>query len=404
MRIVVVGIGYVGLANAILLSQQNAVIAVDCDQNKVDMLNRHISPISDPEASEYLSQRALNLTAASDARSAYQTADFVVIATPTSYDPYRNSFDTSSVEGVIQEVLRVNPKAVIVIRSTVPVGYTRALYKRLNAETVIFVPEFLREGRALYDNLYPSRIVAGVPEERQALIAKAEAFTELLAEGAVKKDVPVLIMRSSEAEAVKLFSNTYLAMRVAFFNELDSYAETNQMDSRQIIDAVGYDPRIGRFYNNPSFGYGGYCLPKDTKQLLANFQGVPHELIHGVITSNEARKDFVAESIFRKVCSEAEKAKLGPQTAGIYRLIMKSGSDNFRQSSVLGVIERLKRRGVGVIIYEPDLAEEVFFGCAVIRDFGLFAASSRIIVANRYSPELEAYKSKLYTRDIYLKD
>lgn len=404
MRIVVVGIGYVGLANAILLSQNHSVVAIDCDPNKVSMINARKSPLIDKEITEYLTRKRLNLSASANGADAYRDADYVVIATPTDYNPQQNHFDTSSIETVVRQVLCVNTGTTIVIKSTVPVGYTQALCGKLGAENIIFSPEFLREGRALYDNLYPSRIVVGVPEGHRGLTAKARRFAELLEEGARREDIPVLVMRSSEAEAVKLFANTYLAMRVAFFNELDSYAEKSGLDSQQIIDAVGCDPRIGKFYNNPSFGYGGYCLPKDTKQLLANFQGVPHELIHGIIASNEARKDFVAEAIFQKAHSGAGALPEDRPVIGVYRLIMKSGSDNFRQSSVLGVIERLKRRGAGVVIYEPDLTEEVFSGCTVIRDLELFAAASQIIVANRYSPELEAYKSKLYTRDIYWKD
>lgn len=404
MRIAVVGIGYVGLANAVLLSQNNVVTAIDCDPYKVTMVNARRSPLTDKEVAEYLAKKKLNLTATENGCDAYRGADYVIIATPTDYNPTENYFDTSSIEAVVRQVLCVNPDTTIVIKSTVPIGYTAELRNRLGVENIVFSPEFLREGQALYDNLYPSRIVVGVPETCQKLILKAQIFAELLLEGAVKQNIPVFVMRSSEAEAVKLFANTYLAMRIAFFNELDSYAETNQLDSGRIIDAVGCDPRIGNFYNNPSFGYGGYCLPKDTKQLLADFQGIPHDLIHAIIASNEARKDFIAESIFQKAYSEVGKLAGNAPVIGIYRLIMKSGSDNFRQSSVLGVIKRLKKRGAGVIIYEPDLSEEFFFGCRAIRDFELFVAESRIIVANRYSPELEAYKSKLYTRDIYFKD
>lgn len=404
MQIVVIGIGYVGLANAILLSQNHLVTAIDCDLDKVSMINARKSPLSDKEITEYLTKKKLNLIASVNESDAYHNADYVVIATPTDYDSEQNHFDTSSIEAVVQHVLFINPETTIVIKSTVPVGYTEALCRKLGVGNIIFSPEFLREGRALYDNLYPSRIVVGIPEQRQDLVVKARIFAQLLAEGAVKQDVPVFIMRSSEAEAVKLFANTYLAMRVAFFNELDSYAETYQLDSKQIIDAVGYDPRIGNFYNNPSFGYGGYCLPKDTKQLLSNFQGVPHDLIHGIITSNEARKNFVAESIVQKVREKTGGITVGTQAVGVYRLIMKSGSDNFRQSSVLDVMERLKKQGFEVIIYEPNLDGDAFSGCAVIRDFTQFAEESQIIIANRYSPELAVYKNKLYTRDVYLKD
>jgi len=405
MKIIVVGIGYVGLANAILLSQNHTVVAVDCDQDKVDMVNARRSPLSDTEVEEYLAERDLALTATTDGPSAYRDADFVVIATPTDYDPAQNQFDTSSIEVVVRQVLCVDPDAVIVIKSTVPVGYTAALCRKVGTENIIFSPEFLREGRALYDDLYPSRIVVGIPVEKQALIAKARVFAELLSASAIKVDVPVLMMNSSEAEAVKLFSNTYLAMRVAFFNELDSYAEVRRLDSKRIIEGVGYDPRIGAFYNNPSFGYGGYCLPKDTKQLLANYRDVPNNLIGAIVAANATRKDFIAESILRKIdIFNADGMLDGQHTIGIYRLTMKAGADNFRQSSVLGIIERLQKRGAKVVIYEPTLTGERFMDCGLMNDFESFASASQIVVANRYDPELESVKGKLYTRDIYFRD
>lgn len=402
MKIAVVGIGYVGLANALLLAQRHTVAAVDCSQDKVDMLNRRVSPVADEEASKYLAGRELDLAATTDGRSAYQGAEFVIIATSTDYDPVKNHFDTANVEAVAREAAKVNPAAVLVIRSTVPIGYTAALCKKIGTGNVLFVPEFLREGRALLDELYPSRIVVGMPDSR--LVERARVFAELLSSSAQKEDIPTLLMTSSEAEAVKLFANTYLAMRVAFFNELDSYAETYQLDARQIIDAIGYDARIGNFYNNPSFGYGGYCLPKDTKQLLADFQNVPNNLISGIIESNSARKAFIAQSILRRVNLGGEKSTDKPQNIGVYRLTMKSGSDNFRQSSILEVVERLKEKGSNVLIYEPNLDEGTFLGCAVVHSFQDFAAESHIIIANRYSPELEQVKHKLYTRDIYGKD
>lgn len=405
MKIAVVGIGYVGLANAILLSQNHTVTAVDCNPDKVAMVNARRSPLSDAEAAEYLAEKDLALTAATDGQDAYRDADFVVIATPTDYDPAQNYFDTSSIETVVRQVLRVHPDAAIVIRSTVPVGYTAALCGELGVENIMFSPEFLREGRALYDNLYPSRIVVGVPGENPSLTAKARIFAELLAESAVKPDIPVLLTASSEAEAIKLFSNTYLAMRVAFFNELDSYAEARRMDSRQIIEGIGYDPRIGGFYNNPSFGYGGYCLPKDAKQLLANYRDVPNNLMSAIVAANTTRKDFVTESILKKAGGfNPDGTPDGRRTIGIYRLTMKTDSDNFRQSSVLGIIERLRKRGAEVVIYEPALTGAEFMGCRVIADFESFAAESQIVVANRYDPRLEEVKEKLYTRDIYCRD
>lgn len=402
MKIAVVGIGYVGLANAVLLSRQNTVIAVDCDQNRVDMVNNRISPVADQEASKYLTGGKLDLTATTDGDSAYREADFVIIATPTDYDPVKGHFDTTSVASVARAVAGVNPNAVIVVRSTVPIGYTAALRKKAGTPNIIFVPEFLREGRALLDELHPSRIVAGIPEGDERLAEQARTFAELLSSSALDQDIPILLMTSAEAEAVKLFANTYLAMRIAFFNELDSYAETYHLNAKRLIDAIGYDPRIGSFYNNPSFGYGGYCLPKDTKQLLADFQNVPNKLINGIIEANSARKDFVAQSILKK-CGLQKSAGEG-EIIGVYRLTMKCGSDNFRQSSILGVVERLQENGAHVIIYEPNLTQDTFWGCDVIHGFREFAAASRLIIANRYSPELEQVKDKLYTRDIYGKD
>lgn len=404
MKIAVVGIGYVGLANAILLSQNHMVVAVDCDQNKVAMVNARRSPLADREICEYLSGNDLNLIATTNGPEAYRDADFVVIATPTDYDPVKNHFDTSSIEDVVQQVLRVNPDTTIVIKSTVPVGYTEALCREFGVENIIFSPEFLREGQALYDNLYPSRIVVGVPLEKQRLAAKAQTFADLLAGSAVKEDIPILVMTSSEAEAVKLFANTYLAMRVAFFNELDSYAEIHQLDSKQIIEGIGHDPRIGGFYNNPSFGYGGYCLPKDTRQLLANYHDVPNNLIGAIVATNTTRKDFITRSILKKAEALGTIGLAGGPVIGIYRLAMKTGADNFRQSSVLGIIERLQKSGAKVIIYEPALTGEYFMGCKLVSDFKSFAAASQIIVANRYNPELEPVKGKLYTRDIYFRD
>lgn len=404
MKIAVVGIGYVGLANAILLSQNHMVVAVDCDQNKVIMVNARRSPLADREISEYLSGNDLNLIATTNGPEAYRDADFVVIATPTDYDPVQNHFDTRSIEKVVRQVLRVNPAAAIVIKSTVPVGYTVALCREFGVENIIFSPEFLREGQALYDNLYPSRIVVGVPLENQHLAARARAFAELLAESAIKEDIPILVMTSCEAEAVKLFANTYLAMRIAFFNELDSYAELHQLDSKQIIEGIGYDPRIGSFYNNPSFGYGGYCLPKDTKQLLANYHDVPNNLIEAIVAANTTRKDFITKSILKKAENLNKIGLAGKPVIGIYRLAMKKDADNFRQSSVLGIIERLLKCGAKVIIYEPTLSGKRFMNCELVNDFDPFVAASQVIVANRYSPELEPVRSKLYTRDIYFRD